>query len=133
MAIGNVSKESLGPAPQNVIVQPHVPQLDVLRHATVFVTHGGMNSVGESLYHGVPVLVVPQMSEQEMVGRRVEELGAGLYLANDEVTTEKLLGSVQRLLGEARFRRQAALVRDSFHAAGGAARAADAIMAFTGR
>jgi UDP:flavonoid glycosyltransferase YjiC (YdhE family) len=73
------------------------------------------------------------MSEQEMVGRRVEELGAGLYLANDEVTTEKLLGSVQRLLGEARFRRQAALVRDSFQAAGGAARAADAIMAFTGR
>jgi len=43
-----------------------------------------MNSVSESLYHGVPVVVIPQMGEQEIVGRRVEELGAGLCLARGE-------------------------------------------------
>ena len=133
MAIGNVPKESLGVAPPNVIVQAHVPQLDVLRRAVVFVTHGGMNSVNESLYHGVPVLVIPQMSEQEIVGRRVEEVGAGLYLAKEQVTAARLRESVQRLLTEARFGQQAALVRDSFQAAGGVARAAGAIMAFTRR
>ncbi|MBC8164674.1 MAG: glycosyl transferase [Bryobacteraceae bacterium] len=127
----NVSAESLGPAPANFIVRSHVPQLEVLRRATVFVTHGGMNSVSESLYHGVPVVVVPQMSEQALVGRRVEDLGAGLYLAKQEVTAEKLRDSVQRLLVETRFRDQAALVRESFLAAGGVASAADAIVAFT--
>jgi len=128
---GNVSAGSFGPAPPNFIVQTHVPQLDVLRRATVFVTHGGMNSVSESLYYGVPVVVIPQMGEQEIVGRRVEELGAGLYIAKEEATAEKLHESVHRLLTEDRFRQQAAVVGESFQTSGGVARAADAILAFT--
>jgi hypothetical protein len=48
-------------APRNAIVKTHAPQLDVLRRAPVFVTHGGRNS--------------PHMSEREIVGRRVEEPG----------------------------------------------------------
>ncbi len=129
----NVSVDSLGPPPSNFIVQPHVPQLDVLRRAAAFVTHGGMNSVSESLYHSVPVVVIPQMSEQAMVGRRVEELGAGLYLAKEAVTASSLRGSVRRLLDEPTFRTQAAAVCASFQAAGGVTRAADAILSYTRR
>ena len=132
MSVGaNVSVESLGPVVPNFIVQAHVPQLDVLGRASAFVTHGGMNSVSESLYYGVPLVVIPQMSEQEIVGRRVEELGAGLYLSNAEATAEKLRESVQRLLAEDRFRQHAARVRASFQTAGGVTRAVDAIRAFT--
>jgi MGT family glycosyltransferase len=127
----NIPMESLGAAPPNFIVQSHVPQLEVLRRAAVFLTHGGMNSVSESLSYGVPVVVVPQMSEQEIVGRRVEELGAGLCLAKRDATPEKLRASVQRLLAEEAFRRQAAVVGESFQSAGGAARAASAILPFT--
>jgi MGT family glycosyltransferase len=126
----NVPRESLGPVPTNFMVQTHVPQLDVLGRTAVFVTHGGMNSVSESLYHGVPMVVVPQMSEQAIVGRRVEQLGAGLYLAKEEVTAERLRELVQQLLANSPFRRQAALVRESFQAAGGVARAADSILSF---
>ncbi len=134
MSIGaNVSRESLGEAPPNFIVESHVPQLEVLQRVSAFVTHGGMNSVSESLYYGVPVVIVPQMGEQAIVGRRVEELGAGLYLAKEEATAEKLRESVQQLLAEDGFRGQAAVVRESFQNAGGAARAADAILAFTRR
>lgn len=132
MSIGTaVSMDSLGPAPQNFIVQPHVPQLEVLSRATAFVTHGGMNSVSESLYHGVPVVVIPQMSEQHIVGRRVEQLGAGLYVAKTEVTADRVRDSVRRVIAEDRFRRQAALVGDSFRSAGGVGRAAEAILALT--
>ena len=99
--------------------------------ASAFVTHGGMNSVSESLYHGVPVVVIPQMGEQAIVGRRAEQLGAGLYLANDDVTPDSLRASVQHLLGDSRFREQAARVRESFRSAGGVERAVDAIIAFT--
>jgi MGT family glycosyltransferase len=126
----NVPRECLGPTPTNFLVQTYVPQLDVLGRTAVFVTHGGMNSVSESLYHGVPMVVVPQMSEQAMVGRRVEQLGAGLYLAKEEVTAQRLRESVQLLLANPQFRRQAALVRESFQAAGGVARAADSILSF---
>ena len=132
MSIGtSISEVSLGPPPPNFVLQAHVPQLDVLGRASAFVTHGGMNSVGESLSNGVPIVVVPQMGEQEIVGRRVEELGAGLYVAKTEATPERLRASVRRLLTDDRFRQQAAVVRQSFQTAGGVARAAGAIQAFT--
>ena len=132
MSIGsNVSEASLGPPPPNFSVQSYVPQLEVLQRASAFVTHGGMNSVSESLYFGVPLVVIPQMGEQETVGRRVEELGAGLYLSKADATAVNLRASVERVLGHGRFREQAAVVRESFRAAGGAARGADAILAFT--
>ena len=115
MSIGtNVSEASLGEAPANFFVRAHVPQLEVLGRASAFVTHGGMNSVSESLLQGVPVVVIPQMGEQEVVGRRVEEVGAGIYLAKQDVSAEKLRESVARLLGDVRFREQAAVLRDSF-------------------
>jgi MGT family glycosyltransferase len=132
MSVGaHVSPRSLGPRPSNFIVESYVPQLEVLARASAFVTHGGMNSVSESLSHGVPVVVIPQMGEQEIVGRRVEDLGTGLYLAKAEVTAEKLRDAVRRLLAEDRFRKQAALVRESFQNAGGAERAARTIKSFT--
>ena len=132
MSIGTTTTAaSLGSPPANIVVKPWVPQLDMLRRASVFVSHGGMNSVSESLYHGVPLVVVPQMGEQEIVARQVEGLGAGLYLAKEDVTAERLRQAVHRVLGDDRFRQQAASVRESFDAAGGAARGADAILAFT--
>lgn len=127
----NVSRDSLGVAPPNFIVAAHVPQLAVLQRVRAFVTHGGMNSVSESLSYGVPVVVVPQMGEQAIVGRQVEHLGAGLCLMKEEVTAEKLRESVRQLLVDERFRIQAATVRRSFDAAGGVARATDIIVAFT--
>jgi MGT family glycosyltransferase len=128
-----VTEASLGSPPANITVKPWVEQLDVLRRTSVFVSHGGMNSVGESLSHGVPLVVVPQMGEQEVVARQVEALGVGLCLAKKDVTADRLRQSVDRVLGDERFRAQAALVRESFEAAGGAARGADAILAFTRR
>ena len=126
-----VGTEDLGQAPPNFIVQPYVPQLEVLRRAAAFVTHGGMNSVGEGLYLGVPVVVVPQMGEQEIVGRRVEQLGAGLFLPKASVTAEALREAVRRVLSDESYRRRAAEVGETFRAAGGVGRAADSILAYT--
>ena len=132
MSIGTATTAaSLGALPANIVVKPWVPQLEMLRHASVFVSHGGMNSVNESLHYGVPLVVVPQMGEQEIIASRVEQLGAGIRLAKTEVTADRLRQAVQRVLGDARFRKEAARVRESFDAAGGAARGADAIVAFT--
>ena len=45
--------------PSNVHLYKSVPQVDVLECADVFVTHGGMNSVSESLVKGTPMVVIP--------------------------------------------------------------------------
>jgi pathogen-inducible salicylic acid glucosyltransferase len=48
------------------LIVPWCPQLQVLSHASVgaFMTHGGWNSTLESLGLGVPMLAVPQWSDQ---------------------------------------------------------------------
>jgi MGT family glycosyltransferase len=126
-----VRVEDIGPPPLNFVVQPYVPQLEVLRRAAAFVTHGGMNSVSESLGLGVPVVVIPQMSEQEIVGRRAEQLGAGLVLPRTDMAVESLRAAVRRVLSDGSYRHQAAQVGEGFRASGGVGRAADAIWAFT--
>lgn len=132
MSVGtSVAQAGLGSPPANVTVKPTVAQLEVLRSASVFVSHGGLNSVSESLHHSVPLVVVPQMGEQDMIARQVAALGVGLFLPRHEVTADVLRTSVNRVLYDKEFRRRAALVRRSFDAAGGAARAADAVVAFT--
>ena len=119
MSIGTaIAEASLGPPPANIVVKPWVSQLDVLRRTSVFVSHGGMNSVSESLHHGVPLVLVPQMGEQEIVARRVEDLGAGLCITKTEVTADVLRQSVRRVQSDERFRIQAALAGKSFAAAG---------------
>jgi MGT family glycosyltransferase len=134
MSVGTrLPVESLGAVPPNIVVKPWLPQLDILRRASLFVSHGGMNSVSESLHYGVPLVVVPQMGEQELVGRRVEQLGAGVHLAGRSVTTDTLRKAVQRVLDDPAFRDRAAALGRSFTAAGGAGRGADAILTYVRR
>ncbi|AWI59415.1 hypothetical protein AB395_00003788 [Sinorhizobium fredii CCBAU 45436] len=88
-------------------------------------THGGMNSVNEAMWAGVPTLVVPQGADQPLVARRVVELGAGLALRTEDATAETVHALARSLLNEPRFREAAAAQRAAQQKAGGARRAAD--------
>ena len=113
--------------PANVRVMPFVPQMEVLSRASVFVTHGGMNSANEGLWRGVPMVVVPQRGDQFLVARRMAELGAGVAITPAEVTSERLRDAVGRLIAESSFRDRARALGASLVAAGGPVRAADEI------
>ena len=126
----------LEPIPENFFVRNFVPQLQVLERADLFVTHGGMNSVHEGLWYGVPLIAIPQQLEQAVVATQVERTGAGVALATrppyGKVTAPELRAAVEKVLAD-RATHQAASKRlgDSLRAAGGAARAADLILEFT--
>ncbi|MFF7209817.1 macrolide family glycosyltransferase [Streptomyces sp. NPDC008238] len=124
---GRTDPAALGPLPPNVLVRPFVPQPEVLRRAALFVTHGGMNSVNEALYAGVPMLIVPQGADQPMVAGRVEELGAGLALTGRDITEDAVRGRAARLLQGPGFRAATATLRAAQREAGGYRGAADAL------
>lgn len=67
-------------APANFIFVETVPQLTVLERTAVFLTHGGLNSVHEALWHGVPMVAVPQQLEQLHNAHAMQAAGAGLVL-----------------------------------------------------
>lgn len=70
----------LGEVPANVEVHRWVPQLSVLRQADAFVTHAGMGGSSEGLYHGVPMIAVPQAVDQFDNADRLQELGVARRL-----------------------------------------------------
>ena len=86
----------LGPLPPNVHVRASVDQRAVLERADVFVTHGGMNSVHEALVTGTPMVVVPQAADQPLVARRLDELGAAVWLRGAHPGPEAIRAAVHR-------------------------------------
>ncbi|MDO3680154.1 macrolide family glycosyltransferase [Paenibacillus ehimensis] len=134
MSVGRETEiESLGAIPDNFIVRPYVPQLEVLQHARLFVTHGGMNSTNEGLSHGLPLVLVPQGADQPRVAGRVAELGAGVALEKTELTVELLRDTVNRVLETPSYREAAARIGESLRSAGGARQAADEIIKYVSR
>jgi MGT family glycosyltransferase len=128
-----VNLAELGRVPDNFVMRPSVPQLEVLERASVFVTHGGANSLMESFANGVPVVVLPQMAEQPLNAMRVAQLGLGLALQKESVTVERLREAVERVENEPGFREKARAMQQEMREAGGYRRAADAILAFRAR
>ena len=90
-------KESV---PSNFHICSWVPQVQVLELADVFVTHGGMNSVSESLAAGVPMVVIPYGSDQPVNGQRVEKLGVGRVLEMKNVRRKTLKSAVLSTLSD---------------------------------
>jgi UDP:flavonoid glycosyltransferase YjiC (YdhE family) len=88
-----------------------------------------MNSANEGLSLGVPLLVVPQRGDQFLVGRRVEELGAGLMIHPAQATAEALQSAAKRILSEPSFAAGAKVLAQSMNEAGGYRRAADEVLA----
>ncbi|MEU5752923.1 macrolide family glycosyltransferase [Streptomyces sp. NPDC047829] len=125
VSTGQTDPAALGALPVNVLARRSVPQLEVLDRAALFVTHGGMNSVNEAMFAGVPLLVVPQGADQPMVARRVVELGAGLSIRTENVTEDSVRAVARRLLEDSRYRAATAGLRATQREAGGYRRAAD--------
>ena len=127
MSVGNlVSIEEFGVLPENISVFTHVDQIAVLQQADVFVSHCGMNSVSESLYFGVPLVMLPQTTEQGGVAERVLQLGAGIKLGKSDANS--ILGAINRIFTDSSYAQNAAVISESFQRCSGAKGAADKIM-----
>ncbi len=128
LSTGNgVSPASFGAVPANISISAWVPQRAVLKRAALFVTHGGMSSVHDGLYFGVPLLLRPQQGEQAITALRVAELGAGLILEGARPDAGAILARTTRLLSEPGFVLAAERIGETFRAAGGAKTAADEV------
>lgn len=127
MSVGNNTEISqLGNIPKNFKVENKFNQLEVLQEVNGFISHCGMNSVNESIYYGVPLILFPQQSEQKMVCRRVAELGAGFVLKNDK--PQNIKEAVLEVINNTKYKENAQKLSKSFKNSGGSVKAVDAIL-----
>lgn len=118
--------------PGNVIAAPSVPQLDVLRAADAFVTHGGVNSAVESIAAEVPMVVLPLTPEHAVTADQVAALGLGTRLDASGTTPEALREAVDHVARSASIRRAVSGMRRALEVDGGYRAAADALAAVAG-
>ncbi|GAB7103200.1 glycosyltransferase [Streptomyces phaeofaciens JCM 4814] len=128
MSVGpGVPPDQLGPLPSHVEVHEHVPQLAVLAHARAFVTHAGMGGTMEAVHHGVPMVAVPQMAEQRVNARQIEELRLGIHLPREQAGPEELRAAVRRVTSAPEIRAGVSALRSELSYAGGARTAVELI------
>src|SRR5258708_3993069 len=97
----------LQPLPENVTVMRWASKIDILREASLMITHGGLGTIKECIYCGVPMIVFPMMYDQFRnaslvdyhnlgISRRIGDLSAGslssdiLYVSTDRTLLENV-------------------------------------------
>lgn len=64
----------------------------------VFVTHGGLASMTEALYLGVPLVLIPLVVDQLKNSKQIEAAGSGIVLDFDNVTETSVSWSLHKIL-----------------------------------
>ena len=102
----SVDRGDVESASDDIYILDYVPQLDVLKYADVFITHGGLNSIKEAIDQAVPMLVYPGESVMDPPGNSTRvvyhELGLRGNMKTD--TTEDIGNKVSMLLSEKKFK-----------------------------
>ncbi|MBQ5330696.1 MAG: hypothetical protein J6F31_05550 [Oscillospiraceae bacterium] len=118
---GKVDPSTLGSIPSNIFAYPFVPQVEVLSHADVFLTHCGMNSINEALYAGVPMVTMPFLNDQITNARRVCEMGLGKSVPSFPMSGKKMYEAVCTVYRDAGYREKAERMRSALQAQAGMA------------
>ncbi len=100
-SVGELGHELAGVG-DNVILAPYVPQREMLQRASVFVTHGGYNSVAESIRAGKPMLVIPLAIDQPVQAHYVNSAGFGVSLRPEDATMSAISSALETLLDPTR-------------------------------
>ena len=134
MSISNkIDPDMLGKPPANFIVRPYVPQLEILKHVSLFITHAGMNSTCEAFSQDIPLIVIPRHGDQFLVAQQVVTAGAGLQLATSALTPDVLRRSAVEILSNSQYKQHAQTLGQSFRDAGGYQRGVKEIFAYKQR
>jgi zeaxanthin glucosyltransferase len=98
LATGSADLAALGPLPEAWLVRPFIPQVALVRHAALAITHAGNNGVTEALAAGVPLVVLPFSTDQFAVAADLERTGLGRALDPNRATPGEIAAAVQAVL-----------------------------------
>jgi zeaxanthin glucosyltransferase len=126
ISMGNLlRREQIGPVPKNAIIVNHAPQLELLKKASVCITHAGFNTVLEALTQGVPQVAIPVTHDQPGVAARIAANQTGVVTSLEELTVSHLATLISEVLNNSSYRANAHKFQQAVARNNGLSRAAD--------
>ena len=113
--------------PDNVQIASWYRQTAVLPHVDVFIQHGGNNSFNESLYFGIPPIVMPFVWDGHDNAQRVNDTNHGFGMHRYDWSDAELLTNIEKTLTDREMRAKVAATSEYMQAQNGRMRAANAI------
>lgn len=101
ISLGGADVDAAALAGPNVAVARYVDQRRILREANLCITHHGLNSTHEAIFHRVPMISYPFFWDQPGLARRCQALGLAVPLADaprGPVGAEDVISAVGRTL-----------------------------------
>ena len=87
--------------PENTVLLASAPQIELLKRASLFVTHCGMGSSSEAVHYAVPVICVPMQIDQPLNARRLAELRLGKQFADPlKLSADEMCRAMHECLGD---------------------------------
>ena len=82
-------------------------KIELLKRAALCITHAGLNTVLESLAHGVPKVAIPIGYDQPGTAARIKHHGTGEFIELEQLTTHRLRGLIEKVLHDPSYRERA--------------------------
>nr|QNH68001.1 UDP-glucuronosyltransferase-like protein 5 [Brachionus rotundiformis] len=93
--------------PDNMIILPYVPQINVLEKASLFITHGGMGSTNEAIYFAVPLIFIPMSADQPFVAKRLcDDFNLGIRFKPFDFTSPQLKDGMVKIINDHTYRQR---------------------------
>lgn len=125
IALGGTGRvKSLPELPANAIVVEYAPQRELLKRASLAITHGGLNSVMEALAAGVPLLAIPITGDQFGVAARIAYTRVGEIVPAARCTGSSIRAAARKILSTPAHRERQAVIAAAIGRTQGAVSAA---------
>ena len=112
VTIGNYLKAGEFKCPANVFIAAWAPQVELLKRASLMVSHAGVTGVKESAVMGVPMLLIPINYDQYGNAARVVYHGLGERLPLKEVSASELGRLIDTVVGDSSYSTRAKLMAE---------------------
>jgi MGT family glycosyltransferase len=132
---GVLDPEALPKFPGEPLVVKYAPQLELLKKASLTITHAGMNTTLECLTNGVPMVAIPIVNDGPGIAARIAWTGAGEVVPLNKLSVSMLREAIKRVLTQESYKQNALRLQEAIRRAGGVSRAADIVekAVFTGK
>jgi UDP:flavonoid glycosyltransferase YjiC (YdhE family) len=112
VTVGNYLKPEEFNCPDNVFIASVAPQVEMLKRASLMISHGGVTGVKESAFMGVPMLLMPVYYDEFGNAARVVYHGLGARLQLKELSALELGRLIDRVLGDSSYSARAKIMSE---------------------